>query len=172
MVGIAVTIWIANASPKSLDRLNRALEKSTSLPRPRKKKRHNIYEEKCREVFERIFGAKFPTTRKVPWLKNPETGRPLELDGYNPDIRTKIGRGLAFEYDGPQHAAPSPELHGIMAHSEFSKQFRRDMHKNRLCKKHGVLLIRIHHLVDADQIENFIIKKLREHDLYHGRSGA
>jgi len=169
--GVIITIWIANAPPKSLDNFTKFLEQTAQLPQPhRKKKKKNVYEEKCRKIFERIFRAKFPTTRKVKWLKNPETGRALELDGYNPNIKTHLGQGLAFEYDGPQHAAPSPELHGIMAHSEFSSQFRRDMHKNRLCKEHGVLLIRIHHLVDADQIENFIIKKLKEHDLYPGRS--
>jgi hypothetical protein len=72
-----------------------------------------------------------------------------------------MGKGLAFEYDGAQHAAPNAHFHGGEAVSEFSSQFRRDMHKSRLCKQNGVLLIRIHHLVDFDKLEKYIVDKLK-----------
>lgn len=163
VVGIAFTVWIYNTSPENLDKIIKVLEqKPLRLDKKgKKKKKVNVYEEKCREIFEKLFEANFPTTRKVPWLKNPETGRPLELDGYNPYIKTPIGKGLAFEYDGAQHAAPSHHFHGMESVAEFSSQFRRDQHKTRLCKEHKVMLIRIHHLVDFDKLEDFILKELK-----------
>lgn len=174
VAALAISIWIYNASPNNLEKFSKIINQDPSfltsrgdsqyrIRRPRGKKRgrrKNVYEEKCREIFEKIFRANFPSTRKITWLKNPETGKPLELDGYNPDLVTPIGRGLAFEYDGIQHAAPNAHFHGKNADREFSSQFRRDEYKTDLCKKHKVLLIRIHHAVDYDQLEPFIRKKL------------
>lgn len=166
VAALAITIWIYNASPKNLDKFTRIIEQQPLLKRSvkgrRKGKRLNVCEERCREIFEDIFQTNFPTTRKVPWLRNPETNRPLELDGFNPYVETPIGTGLAFEYDGAQHAAPSTHFHNIEADAEFSSQFRRDHHKNRLCAEHNVMLIRIHHWVDFDKLEGFIRKKLKD----------
>ena len=176
VAGIVITVWIYNASPKNLNKFIKFLEQKPvdyRLTRRGKKKKKNVHEEKCREIFERLFGANFPSTRKIKWLRNPETNRPLELDGYNPHIKTPKGKGLAFEYDGAQHAAPSAHFHGSDSVSEFSSQFRRDQHKTRLCKEHGVMLIRIHHLVDFDKLEDFIVKKLqREGFDLRGSGGA
>jgi hypothetical protein len=157
--GIVLMIVIYNASPKTLDRLIEFAEREV----PNKRKRgKNKYEEKCREIFERIFHKSFPTTRKVEWLKNPKTGRALELDGYNPDIETSIGRGLAFEYDGIQHAAPSVEIYGSNPNKAFLGQVYRDLVKNKLCKKNGLLLIRIHHLVPYEDLEKYIKEQLEK----------
>lgn len=166
VITVGVLIWIYHASPKQIEGFSKVVNpKEIGRGKTRRKKRGkrvNKSEEECRRVFEKIFKAPFPTTRKVPWLKNPDTGMPLELDGYNPDITTPLGKGLAFEYDGSQHSAPSGYFHGVGAKEEFSKQFARDQHKTRLCKKHKVLLIRIPHFIDFDKIEKYIKRKLRK----------
>jgi len=167
VAALAITIWIYNASPQNLDKFTKIIEQrplvsTKGRKRKGRTKRLNVCEERCRKIFEDIFQTNFPTTRKIKWLKNPETNRPLELDGYNPYVETPIGTGLAFEYDGAQHAAPNTHFHNIDADAEFSKQFRRDRYKTELCEKHKVMLIRIHHWVDFDQLEPFIRKKLKE----------
>ena len=50
----------------------------------------------CRITLETIFDEKFPNKR-YRFLINPETGKALELDGYNEYLK------LAFEFQGDQH---------------------------------------------------------------------
>lgn len=180
VAAVVITVWICNTSSQNLDKFAKIIDHENTLARIRgggkekqkRKKGKNVFEERCRAIFENLFKTNFPTTRKIKWLKNPETGRPLELDGFNPYIATPIGKGLAFEYDGSQHAAPNGHFHGIDAVAEFSSQFRRDQYKTDLCKKNKVLLIRIHHLVDFDQLENFIRKKLEKEGFVIRKNGV
>lgn len=180
IAAVMITVWICNTSPQNLDKFSQIIANESSIARAGRGKKKgkgrrrgtNVHEEKCRDIFEKIFQTNFPTTRKVKWLRNPETNRPLELDGFNPYIKTPIGTGLAFEYDGAQHAAPNGHFHGMDAVKEFSSQFRRDQYKSDLCKKHRVMLIRIHHLVDFDQLENFIRKKLEKEGFIVGKNGT
>lgn len=89
-----------------------------------------IMEQKCREIFERILGNKFPKARP-DWLRNPITSKKLELDGYCEALH------MAFEFDGPTHFYP---LHGKKV---LRDTIYRDRIKEELCKKHGIALIRI-----------------------------
>lgn len=116
-------------------------------------------EEKCREIFERLTGKKF-TKIKPHFLKNPKTGRRLELDGFNPDIQTRIGKGLAFEYDGKQHSERVKYFQ--KTEKDYVNQVQRDFVKDRLCRQRGIYLIRIPHTVKAKQLEKYILGKLRE----------
>lgn len=110
----------------------------------------NKAEEECREIFQDLFHTPFPTTRKVEWLKNPKTGRHLELDGYNGH--------LAFEYDGPHHKIAQTSL-GQTA--ETLQDVRdRDSVKDKLCRHHHLPLIRIPHTVKPAQFRSFIISEL------------
>ena len=84
------------------------------------------------------------------WLRNPETGRNLELDMYCPDLR------LACEYNGSQHYHES-ELHRPGS-DDFRRQQRRDRLKKRLCERHGVRLIVVP-FTQRHRLEAF----LREH---------
>lgn len=64
------------------------------------------------------FGVKFNPARP-DWLKNPHTGRNMELDCYNEKL------GIAVEYNGRQHYEYSPHFH----HNdpmEFQEQRQRD----------------------------------------------
>lgn len=125
-------------------------------------------EERCRQIFEKIFGVKFESVRP-DFLKNPVTNRNLELDGYNPTIKTKMGRGLAFERDGEQHAMYIPSMHKNNP-QEFIYQDLKDKWKSEICKKEGIMLIRIGHEVAYDDLERYIIAKLRMNGVIHSNS--
>src|SRR6185436_16423931 len=107
---------------------------------PQKRIRFNKHEERCREIFQEIFRQPFPNVRPS-FMINPITGSNLELDGYCPDIMTPIGKGLAFEYDGAQHSRFVPRFHSNPY--KFAYQIDKDNIKNKLCKDHRILLIRI-----------------------------
>jgi len=125
----------------------------------RRRRKKNKHEERCREVFEAIFQKRFKTVRPN-WLRNPATGKNLELDGYCSEIKTHLGTGLAFEYDGIQHAKYNRYFHGNNR-NEFIYQVKKDEWKDLQCKKKGVLLIRIPHFVAYQDLERYISSKLR-----------
>jgi len=129
----------------------------------KKNKKKNKHEEKCRKIFEDIFGKKFKTCRP-DWLKNPATGKNLELDGYCDEILTPLGRGLAFEYDGIQHARYSAHFHRN-GPNEFIYQTKKDKWKDMRCKQQGVLLIRIPHIVAYGDLERYISTRLSKYGL-------
>ncbi len=120
-------------------------------------------EEQCRIIIQELFRLPFVKTRREKWLRNEKTGRNLELDCYNANIITNIGRGLAFEFDGAQHTMFVPHFHGTQ--EGFLKSQQRDRLKEKLCRRAGVLLIRIpYDIVDK---EEFIRRKVRENSLWH-----
>lgn len=86
-------------------------------------------ENECRQFFENITGKIF-TKQRPDWLRNPESGHLLELDGYCEELK------LAFEYDGQFH------FHSIRG-SLTDGQFNRDRIKDKLCQKNNVRLIRV-----------------------------
>src|SRR5665811_1589246 len=69
------------------------------------------------------------------WLKNPVTGRNLEIDIWLPDIQVGI------EIQGVQHGRPTKGLQRDFA--AFEKQQRHDMLKIELAKQHGVTLYQL-----------------------------
>ena len=138
------------------------LRKKTK-PRTRGGLRVNKNEERCREIFEKLYRREFPTIRP-DFLKNPATNRNLELDGYCPTIKTPIGMGLAFEYDGIQHSQHSPYFHGNNPY-KFVYQVEKDKFKDKVCKEKGILLIRIPHFVAYNDLERFIRHKLKQNKL-------
>ena len=76
---------------------------------------------------------KFPTIRPE-FLKNPETGWPLELDCYNDEMK------LAFEFQGIQHYQPVKRYGG---EKRFEQQQKQDQLKRDLCLKKGIVLIEV-----------------------------
>jgi hypothetical protein len=129
----------------------------------KKKKKVFSHEVKCREIFIKLFGGKFKSVRP-DWLENPVTGKNLELDGFHPDIKTPIGRGLAFEYDGKQHASYVPHFHRG-GKNEFIYQTKKDSWKDLKCKEKGILLIRIPHFILFNDLEEYIIEKCKKNGL-------
>jgi hypothetical protein len=139
-------------------------ESHSSLIKKPEKKVHK-HEERCREIFQEIFGVEFKTIRP-DWLKNPATGKPLELDGYNPNIMTPMGRGIAFEYDGIQHAKYTPTFQP-KGPVEFFYQVKKDSWKDAVCKQRRLMLIRIPNFVSYNDLERFIKGALRKRGMGH-----
>lgn len=124
-------------------------------------------EELCRRIFERYFhksNLKFPRARPA-FLRNPKTGRNLELDGYNANVINANGDcGLAFEYNGSQHYFYQPKYHNTL--KDFEGICERDQLKMDLCRKKGVNLIVIRYDVPRNQIRDYIWQRLYERDYY------
>ena len=123
--------------------------------------KHLKYEDRCRNFLESLFDVPFSKCRP-DFLRNPLTHRKLELDGYSPSIPTELGMGLAFEFNGPQHYFFTPKYHKCI--EDFEEQILRDKYKRQLCKENGILLLTIPYNVE---IEDYILKKLYEKDLYY-----
>lgn len=109
----------------------------------------------CKKVIEEIYGKPFYTVRP-DFLKNPETGRNLELDLYNDEKK------IAVEYNGKQHYVWPNNMHG--AYETFIKQVRRDQFKVDMCDKNGVYLITVPYNVGLDyqKIKDYITYYLPE----------
>ena len=107
----------------------------------------------CRRVFEDMFGMEFPSVR-LNCLKNPETNRNLELDGYNEEL------GLAFEYSGIQHYQYPNPFH--TSEEQFINQVRRDQYKREKFDEMGIYLITIPYNVPVkyEEIKDYIIYHL------------
>ena len=120
----------------------------------------NKSEDRCREIFEGLFDKSFPSIRP-DWLKNPISGQNLELDGYCADIKTPIGRGLAFEYDGEQHSRYNKHFHGDDP-KKFVYQVKKDTYKDQRCKQKGVMLIRIPYYITYQELDMYIVQRLRK----------
>lgn len=97
-----------------------------------------LNEERVRSAMKRVFGRDFPKLRPS-FLKNPATGKRLELDGFSD--------GLAFEYNGIQHYKYTPIFHSSEA--DFSSQVARDRLKQNLCSSKGVVLLTVPYTVDT-----------------------
>lgn len=105
----------------------------------------------CRTAAEKYFGKKF-VSFWPDWLKNPETGKELELDIYNDELK------IAIEYNGEQHYKyPNKWQHDKNNGLEkFIKQLRRDMYKIDACDANGVYLITVPYTVPEHLMEAYI----------------
>ncbi len=110
-------------------------------------------EEICRKILEEYFDDYFPTVRPK-FLANPETGYPLELDGYNARLN------LAFEHNGKQHYTYPNYFHKTK--DEFEKQVRRDQWKHQRCIELGISVIIIPYHVPEKDIEDFILLEVKK----------
>lgn len=116
-------------------------------PAKRNSKRCSKGEAACREALEQIYGKPFDCVRP-DFLKNPETGKNLELDCYNDEL--KIG----LEYNGIQHYK-WPNFTG-QSKEDFVKQLRRDKYKTEVCTQHGIYLINVPYNVPIKHIKSYI----------------
>jgi hypothetical protein len=114
-------------------------------------------EKECRDIFEYIFNSSFKTIRP-DFLKNPETGLNLELDGFSEKLN------IAFEYDGEQHFHESGYTRENAA-TRLKKIQYRDNLKNKLCKFNNIKLIRIPYFIDNKEV--FIYNELYRHNIIY-----
>lgn len=110
-------------------------------------------EQRCREVLENYFSKPFPN-RRPNFMNNPITAQNLEIDCYNDELR------LGVEYHGKQHFEFVPYFHKTK--DKFSLQQYRDEIKRRLCRDNGIILIEVPYTVPIEEIESFIMNKLRQ----------
>jgi hypothetical protein len=107
----------------------------------------SIGEEITVQAFESIIGRKVETQIRPLFLKNPETGRPLELDCYD-----SISR-IAVEYSGRQHYEfPSAFC---STEQDFYDQVYRDQLKRQLCDRNNIYLITVPYTIDMCE-ENIV----------------
>lgn len=110
-------------------------------------------EEICRLYFEQIFNAQFPRSRPG-WLRGSR-GAPLELDGYNSELK------LAFEHQGSHHFDKG---HRFFIETAKDQQAR-DKLKRQLCSQRHITLIEIPELnsmLPITKLKNFIIAAATE----------
>jgi hypothetical protein len=88
------------------------------------------YEDLLETLLPLYFKGTFLREVRPPWLLNPQTGRRLELDFYNPRMK------IAFEVQGKQHYHP-----GYNKQLEYRR--RLDQVKVETCKERGVRLIAV-----------------------------
>jgi hypothetical protein len=79
------------------------------------------------------------------WLKNPATGRAMEIDAYYPPLR------LGIEYNGAQHYIFPNKFHPDTkkGKEDFDSTVLRDQLKRRLAEEQGVRIITIPYYVDT-----------------------
>ena len=112
-------------------------------------------EEIARRCIENIYGQEFKNVR-LPDIKNPNTGRNLEIDCYNADL--KIG----VEYHGIMHYQFCPYFHKTP--EDFAKAKQRDQHKQDACKQLGIALIVVPYTTSHDKICDYIKRELKRYN--------
>ena len=110
-----------------------------------------IHEQATRDAFERVTGKLFPKVRPR-FLRNPASGRNLELDGYCQELK------LAFEYDGALHSTFPNSFH--RTHAQFVAQQQRDVLKDQLCRNAGIRLLRVSCDVTLSDIDAHVMSLL------------
>jgi len=123
-----------------------------------------------RKALEDLTGKKFHKVRPK-WLRNPETNIPMELDGFNMQLK------VAFEHQGIQHHEEVGFFH--KSEHSFKRQRKRDSYKAKLLELHGIQLITVpalHKKIQLNELENYLrrilaslkIKIVRERKLTFG----
>lgn len=105
----------------------------------------------CRTLMQSMTGKFFLSVRPT-FLTNPSSGRCLELDGYNEELK------LAFEYNGVQHYVWPNKFHKNKG--QFLAQVSRDKFKQKRCKELGINLLVIPYTVKRDDLEAWIRRRL------------
>lgn len=154
VIGVAVFCYFKYQGKKKGKKENLGFWFPKRKPRRIVKQKDGKHESRCRQILEDIYGRKFESIRP-DFLKNPKTGRNLELDCYNADLR------LALEYDGIQHSKYNKFFHR-KGPQQFVDQAKRDLFKDKTVKKMGIDLVRVPHYIRYDDLERFIRTRLKE----------
>lgn len=141
---------------------NSVLKQKIKLPLPDLSSNTSIGEKVLRNFLEEVFQTKFPTMRP-DFMKNPDSKRKLELDGYCSKLK------IAFEHQGSQHYKPLLffKKNNKKAIDEFTTTQRNDKNKIFLCKKEGVTLLIVPDILhilkfDPQRIKEIIAKQLKD----------
>lgn len=105
----------------------------------------------CRRILEEETGKNFPKLRPL-FLYNKTTGRCLELDGFNEEL--KVG----FEHQGRQHDKFTPYFHTSIEDFKYSQW--KDEFKKEKCKENGINLIIIPYNIPETELKKYILDRL------------
>lgn len=112
-----------------------------------------LKERLVRHTLEVLFGMPFKKGRPN-WLRNPRSGRLMELDGLNSEL------GLAFEYQGPQHFKIVKPFKMEKEHLDQARY--RDKIKKELCLKYGIALLEVPYTVESHEFPKWIYKAIEK----------
>ena len=119
-------------------------------------------EKLTRYCFEQMLIADFAKIRPA-WLLNPETGRRLELDGYNEQMK------IAFEHQGIHHEVDCPKDNIYYK----SDQFFKDEIKRQVCKEQGIVLIEVPEIgrrLKVKDVVAFLFSEFDKHNIAYPES--
>lgn len=110
------------------------------------KKKHEV---RCREILEELYYPhRFPSVRPN-FLKNPTTGKNLEIDCYNDVLR------VGLEYQGIQHRKYTPWFHKSV--DDFNYQVEKDIYKKNKCQELGIKMIYVPDTVKFKNLKQYIL---------------
>jgi hypothetical protein len=153
ILGILIAIIILFLKLSNKNEYEDRINVVTNLSTKKIKSKNSKGEIECKRVMEKIFDLPFIKIRPK-WLMNDETGKNLEIDCYNPDL--KIG----VEYQGSQHDHFSPYFH--KTYDNFIKQQQRDALKRKKCFSYGITLIEVPYTLEIKDIEKFLVQELKK----------
>ncbi len=153
-----ILCWFMGWKPKKgrADRVSDYVNYFLGVKPERKKRNPKKTEERCRQIVEDIFQVPFPSKRP-DFLRNPETGRNLECDMMNPDLK------LCIERNGEQHYKHVEHFHTT---EQYAKQLERDRLKQKLLQQNGYTLITIPYYIHYDVLEQHIPQILEAYPRY------
>jgi len=158
----AITKWNAGSVVlPQIETLTEDVDFTPSLPKNISEelvyndKKQSKGERECHRVMEKIYNVPFQVQVRPEWLKNPRTGRCLELD-----ISELKTLKIAVEYNGEQHYRYVKKYHKDL--EAFRQQVYRDSVKIQLCQEYGIYLITVPYNVPLKDIEAFIVYHLPE----------
>jgi hypothetical protein len=114
-----------------------------------------------RSALAALTGKEFVKIRPS-WLRNPATGRPLEIDAWNEELK------LACEFQGYQHTVFPNCFH--KTYDDFERQQQRDKVKADMLRSKNIRLLEVPHTVIAKETPSFLAEHLSRWNLLWPRS--
>lgn len=144
---------VRTPSPRPVVQVEQQIRLKTFI-NPNVARKVSMGEELTTKALEALLGRQVQSQVRPFFLRNPETGRPLELDCYDPVSR------IAVEYSGRQHYEFPSSF--FTNEQDFYNQVYRDQLKRDLCDKNGIYLITVPYSVDMCIDQNCLISVPRE----------
>jgi hypothetical protein len=144
---------VRTPSPRPVVQIEQQVRLKTFV-NPNVARKVSMGEELTIKALEALLGRQVQSQVRPFFLRNPETGRPLELDCYDPVSR------IAVEYSGRQHYEFPSSF--FTNEQDFYNQVYRDQLKRDLCDKNGIYLITVPYLIDMCIDQNCLISVPRE----------